>query len=131
MISERSCANDQRRLSARLAGVSCMLMTHAASAEQGTGRRRGRCAMTESQSNVNWRNVVAACAAVCVFTISLGEAFPLLSLKLEAWGIDPKIIGLNSATGPLGILLAGLVIPRLSHTFGPKPVAIFMAIATG
>ena len=91
----------------------------------------GRCAVSDSQTNVNWRNVVAACAAVCVFTISLGEAFPLLSLKLEAWGIDPKIIGLNSATGPLGILLAGLVIPRLSHTFGPKPVAIFMAIATG
>ena len=108
-----------------------MLMTHAAAAKQGVGRRWGRCAVTESQSEVNWRNVVAACAAVCVFTISLGEAFPLLSLKLEAWGIDPKIIGLNSATGPLGILLAGLVIPRLSHTFGPKPVAIFMAIATG
>lgn len=80
---------------------------------------------------MNWRNVVAACAAVCVFTISLGEAFPLLSLKLEALGTDPKIIGLNAATGPLGILLAGLFIPRLSHRFGPKPVATFMAMATG
>jgi MFS family permease len=87
--------------------------------------------VSEGQGDVNWRNVIAACAAVCVFALSLGEAFPLLSLKMEAWGIDSKVIGLNSATGPLGILLAGLIIPRLSHAFGPKPVAIFMAIATG
>lgn len=92
---------------------------------------QGRRAVDESRSQVNWRNVVAACAAVCVFTISLGEAFPLLSLKLEALGTDPKVIGLNAATGPLGILLAGLFIPRLSHRFGPKPVATFMAVATG
>ena len=87
--------------------------------------------LSDSQTTINLRNVIAACAAVCVFTISLGEAFPLLSLKLESWGIDSKIIGLNAATAPLGILLAGLIIPRLSHAFGPKPVAIFMAIATG
>src|SRR5215470_5185741 len=88
-------------------------------------------ALSDRQARVDLRTVIAACAAVCVFTISLGEAFPLLSLKLESWGIDSKIIGLNAAAGPLGILLAGLVIPRLSHAFGPKPVAIFMAIAVG
>jgi MFS family permease len=87
--------------------------------------------LSEVQTTINLRNVVAACAAVCVFTISLGEAFPLLSLKLESWGIDSKIIGLNAASAPLGILLAGLIIPRLSHAFGPKPVAILMAVATG
>lgn len=87
--------------------------------------------MNDLETKVNWRNVIAACAAVCVFAFSLGEAFPLLALNLETWGVDSKIIGLNAATGPLGILLAGLIIPRLSHTFGPKPVAIFMAIATG
>jgi MFS family permease len=80
---------------------------------------------------MNLRNVIAACAAVCVFTISLGEAFPLLSLKMEAWGIDSTIIGLNSAAAPVGILLAGLIITRLSHAFGAKRVAVFMAIATG
>lgn len=85
----------------------------------------------DSRDNFSLRNVIAACAAVCVFTISLGEAFPLLSLKMESWGIGSEVIGLNAATGPLGILLAGLVIPRLSHALGPKPVAIFMAVATG
>ena len=83
------------------------------------------------ESELNLRNVIAACAAVCVFTISLGEGFPLLSLKMEAWGIDSTVIGLNAAAAPAGILLAGLVIPRLSHAFGPKRVAVFMAIATG
>ena len=69
--------------------------------------------MNNPGSDFNLRNVVAACAAVCVFTISLGEAFPLLSLKMEAWGIDSTIIGLNSAAAPIGILLAGLIITRL------------------
>jgi MFS family permease len=82
-------------------------------------------------SEINLRNVVAACAAVCVFTISLGEAFPLLSLTMESWGTESEIIGLNAATSPVGILLAGVVVPRLAHTFGAKRVAIFMAIATG
>ena len=87
--------------------------------------------MTTKSPEANLRNVVAACAAVCVFTISLGEAFPLLSLTMESWGIRSEVIGLNAATSPVGILLAGLVIPRLAHAFGAKPVAIFMAIATG
>jgi MFS family permease len=81
--------------------------------------------------DTNLRNVFAACAAVCVFTISLGEAFPLLSLTMESWGIRSEVIGLNAATSPVGILLAGLIIPGLVHAFGAKPVAISMAIATG
>lgn len=87
--------------------------------------------MTNSASEINLRNVIAACAAVCVFTISLGEAFPLLSLTMESWGTESEIIGLNAATSPVGILLAGLVVPRLAHAFGAKAVAMFMAIATG
>jgi MFS family permease len=80
---------------------------------------------------INWRTLIAACAAVCVFAFSLGEIFPLLSLNMESWGTSAHVIGLNSAMAPVGILLAGLVIPRLSHTFGPKAVAIFMAASTG
>ena len=76
--------------------------------------------VTNPPSEINLRNAVAACAAVCVFTISLGEAFPLLSLTMESWGIGSEIIGLNAATSPAGILLAGVVVPRLAHTFGAK-----------
>lgn len=80
---------------------------------------------------INWRNLIAACAAVCVFAFSLGEMFPLLSLTMKSWGVSEAMIGLNTAMAPVGILIAGLIIPKLSHSFGPKRVAIFMAIATG
>ncbi|WP_374655771.1 MFS transporter [Dongia sp.] len=86
---------------------------------------------TSTADTVNWRNLIAACAAVCVFAFSLGEMFPLLALSMRAWGVSEAVIGLNTAMAPVGILLAGLVIPKLSHSFGAKPVAIFMAIATG
>jgi MFS family permease len=80
--------------------------------------------------NVNWRNLIAACAAVCVFAFSLGEMFPLLSLSMESRGVSARVIGFNSAMAPIGILIAGLFIPKLSHSFGAKPVALFMAFAT-
>ena len=73
----------------------------------------------------------AACAAACVFAFSLGEMFPLLSLSMKSWGISQTVIGLNASMAPVGILLAGMIIPKLSHHFGAKRLAIFMAIATG
>ncbi|WP_395017212.1 MFS transporter [Dongia sp.] len=83
------------------------------------------------QESINWRNLIAACAAVCVFAFSLGEIFPLLSLNMKADGVTEDTIGFNTAMAPLGILVAGLFIPRLSHAFGAKRVALFMAFATG
>jgi MFS family permease len=83
------------------------------------------------EDQINWRTLVAACAAVCVFAFSLGEMFPLLALNMESWGVSEAMIGLNTAMAPVGILIAGLIIPRLSHAFGGKRVAIFMASATG
>ncbi len=82
-------------------------------------------------AKLQWRNLVAACAAVAVFSFSLGEMFPLLSLKMEGWGISSSVIGLNTAMAPLGILLAGLMIPKLAHSFGSRRVTIAMASLTG
>jgi MFS family permease len=87
--------------------------------------------LAERTETISWRNLIAACAAVCVFAFSLGEIFPLLSLNMEANGVSPRMIGFNAAMAPVGILLAGLFIPRLSHAFGAKRVALFMAFATG
>ena len=87
--------------------------------------------MVERDESINWRNLIAACAAVCVFAFSLGEIFPLLSLSLESRGVNARTIGFNTAMAPIGILLAGLFIPRLSHRFGAKRVALTMAFATG
>jgi MFS family permease len=80
---------------------------------------------------IDWRNLIAAFAAVCVFSFSLGEIFPLLSLNMEQDGVDSRVIGANAAMAPVGILLAGLIIPKLSHLYGPRRLAIFMALATG
>jgi MFS family permease len=87
--------------------------------------------VTGQPESISWRNLIAACAAVCVFAFSLGEIFPLLSLNMEADGVSPRMIGFNTAMAPIGILVAGLFIPRLSHAFGAKRVALFMAFATG
>lgn len=84
-----------------------------------------------TKDKIDWRTLIAACAAVCVFSFSLGEMFPLLSLNMESWGVSEAVIGINTAMAPIGILMAGLIIPRLSHTFGSKRVAMFMAGATG
>jgi MFS family permease len=86
---------------------------------------------TTTETSINWRTLIAACAAVCVFSFSLGEMFPLLSLNMESWGVSEAMIGINTAMAPIGILLAGLFIPRLSHAFGSRRVAMFMAGATG
>jgi MFS family permease len=95
-------------------------------------RRSGEAGIRVQDRNetVNWRNLIAACAAVCVFAFSLGEMFPLLSLSMESRGVSPRVIGFNAAMAPVGILIAGLFIPRLSHAFGAKPVALTMAFAT-
>jgi len=83
-----------------------------------------------SAAKIRWRNLVAACATVAVFSFSLGEMFPLLALKMEKWGISASVIGLNSAMAPVGILLAGLFIPRLAHRFGSRRVTLVMVVLT-
>ena len=80
---------------------------------------------------MHWRNLIAACAAVSVFSFSLGEMYPLLALKMESWGTSKDWIGYNSAMSPIGVMLAGLVISRLAHRFGAKRVALTMTAATG
>ena len=78
----------------------------------------------------NWRNLVAACAAITVFGLAFGMTYPLLSLILEARGVSTEMIGLNSAMMPVGILLFSSVIPRLTHRFGSRNVAICAALLT-
>src|SRR5262245_19999245 len=62
--------------------------------------------VSEREESISWRNLIAACAAVCVFAFSLGEIFPLLSLSMEERGITARMIGFNTAMAPVGILVA-------------------------
>jgi MFS family permease len=78
----------------------------------------------------NWRNVLAAIAAVTVFGFALGQMFPLLSLILEARGYSDDLIGLNSAMSPAGILLSSMIIPPVARRFGARNVALGAAFAS-
>ena len=82
------------------------------------------------RARMQWRNLIAACATVAVFSFSLGEMFPLLALKMDKWGIGATMIGLNSAMAPIGILVAALFIPKLAHRFGSKRVTLVMVVLT-
>jgi MFS family permease len=76
-----------------------------------------------------WQNLIAAIACVTVFGFALGQMFPLLSLIMEAEGLAPDTIGYNTSMQPVGILLAGFVVPPLVHRFGAKPVVIAAALS--
>lgn len=72
----------------------------------------------------NLLNLAAAIAAIVVFGFALGLMFPLLSLLMEAAGTPTYLIGLNAAMQPLGILVAGLIVPRFIRRFGAKPTVL-------
>lgn len=75
-------------------------------------------------------NLIAAISAVTVFGFTLGLMFPLLSLIMEARGVDADMIGYNAAMQPLGIVLSIFTIPPLVRRFGAKRVVIAAAILT-
>jgi MFS family permease len=82
---------------------------------------------------MQWRNLIAACAAVAAFSFSLGMMFPLLALIMESWGTSSSTIGLNSAAAPAGIVVAGTIIPQLARRYGSRNVALgaaFLSAAT-
>jgi len=85
---------------------------------------------TPSHETSNWRNLIAACAAISVFGFALGVTYPLLSLLLEARGVSESMIGVNAAMAPIGILLSSPVIPVVAQRFGAKKTAISAAILT-
>ena len=83
-----------------------------------------------SEEKINVRNLVAACSAITVFGLAFGMTYPLLSLILESRGVSERMIGINSAMMPIGILLFSSVIPVAAGKFGSRNVAIWAAIAT-
>ncbi len=78
----------------------------------------------------NNRNLIAACAAISVFGLSFGMSYPLLSLILESRGVSAGMIGVNSAMGPLGILVFSGVIPVLTKRFGARRMVVLAALIT-
>ena len=85
--------------------------------------------MPETQ-RISLRNLIAACSAISVFGLAFGMTYPLLSLILESRGVSEKMIGINSAMMPIGILLFSPVIPAASARFGSRNLAVCAAVAT-
>lgn len=75
-------------------------------------------------------NLIAAISAVTVFGFALGLMFPLLSLIMEKHGVPSQVIGYNAAMQPLGILVAGFLVPYLTSRLGTRRVAITAALLT-
>lgn len=69
-------------------------------------------------------SLVASIATIIAVDVAIGLTFPLLALVLEARGVDARTIGLNAAMSPLGIILSGPFIPRVTARFGGKRVAL-------
>lgn len=57
-------------------------------------------------------------AVLTVFAVALGVTYPLLSMVLEAAGIDATLIGLNGAMTPLGLVLSAPLLPAVARRLG-------------
>jgi MFS family permease len=74
-------------------------------------------------------NLVAAITTIAVCDIAFGLTFPLLSLLLERRGVPAWIIGLNAAMSPLGIIIAGPVIPAAVRYLGARRIGYLTMFA--
>ncbi|NJM29045.1 MAG: MFS transporter [Rhizobiales bacterium] len=69
-----------------------------------------------------YSNLVAAVATVACCDVAFGLTLQLLPLLMEEQGISASLMGANAAMGPIGILLAGPLLPRIVAKYGAKPV---------
>ena len=64
-----------------------------------------------------------------LFGVSQGLSYPLFSLILERQGVDPALIGLNSAMMPLGLIIAAPLLPLATRRFGSAATAMASTLA--
>ncbi|HER26638.1 MAG TPA: MFS transporter, partial [Rhodospirillales bacterium] len=71
-------------------------------------------------------------AAVGGVGIVVGMSFPLLTLLMEREGFSASLIGLNSATGSLGILIVGLFTAKVLGRYGAfMPIIVAALVGAG
>ena len=73
---------------------------------------------TSSPAGSRSWNLAAAIAAVAIFGLGIGQFAPMLSVLLEARGIDPTLNGLNAAASSVGIVLGPFLAPRGVRALG-------------
>lgn len=65
-----------------------------------------------------WRGVAAATGCISIVGLMTGLVWPLLSLRLDAQGVDSRLIGFNSSIHALAIVAGSLIAPRLVGRLG-------------
>ncbi len=66
---------------------------------------------------VGW-SLAAHFASSLAIGIAIGGMVPLIALTLEHRGIDPVLIGVNSAIGSLGVIVGAPLVPSMIRRFG-------------
>ncbi len=74
------------------------------------------------------RVLVAVIAATTIYSVTLGLSLPLLSLILEARGVERSLIGLSAAMSALAMLVFAPAFPRLVAATGFRR---FLALCIG
>lgn len=80
--------------------------------------------MTSTDNRILSGTLLAALATVGVCDVAFGLTLQLQPLIMDARGVPAWLIGLNTAAGALGVLLAGPVLPRIISAFGARRVAL-------
>ena len=75
-------------------------------------------------------NLIAAIATISVFGLTLGLMYPLLSLSMEAGGLQPNMIGLNTMMQPLGNLASVMILPLAIRRLGAKRAVLLSGFLT-
>ena len=68
--------------------------------------------------SVNVASIAAAIGAISVVGLGLALSVPLLAFELDARGVSPTWIGLNTATGGLATILVAPFVPDMVRRFG-------------
>jgi MFS family permease len=64
--------------------------------------------------------LAAAIASIAVFGVTVGLSTPLLTLLLDARGVDPTLNGSNAAVTFVGVILGPFLTPPLVRRFGVR-----------
>jgi MFS family permease len=85
---------------------------------------------SETPQAAPWRAILAICACASLFALMLGITQPLLSLILASEGISETMIGLNSAMGPLGLIVSSPLFPPLGRRLGAWRLMVVCLMGT-
>ena len=83
---------------------------------------------TQAATKAGFGNLVAAIATVACCDIAMGLTLQILPLLMEQQGVAARIMGLNAAMGPIGILLAGPFLPPIIGRFGSRKVVAIVVV---